>query len=96
MSSRPKAAPHVHISEPHLRVTEWRFTPGAEQGGTATGRFCRRAPGWRRLYLGPGGGSRTATLKRMSLMRGARALSTNVINANPYDFAFIEIEHLKP
>ena len=32
MSSRPKAAPDVHISEPHVRVTEWRFTPGAETG----------------------------------------------------------------
>ncbi len=32
MSSRPKAVPHVHISEPHVRVTEWRFAPGAETG----------------------------------------------------------------
>src|SRR5271156_5851597 len=32
MSSRPQAAPHVHISEPHVRVTEWRFAPGAETG----------------------------------------------------------------
>jgi hypothetical protein len=28
----PKAVPHVHISEPHVRVTEWRFEPGAETG----------------------------------------------------------------
>src|ERR1700733_5453028 len=32
MPSRPKAVPHVHISEPHVRVTEWRFAPGAETG----------------------------------------------------------------
>lgn len=32
MSSRPKAAPHVHIAAPHVRVTEWRFKPGAETG----------------------------------------------------------------
>ena len=33
MPSRPKATPHVHISEPpHVRVTEWRFEPGAETG----------------------------------------------------------------
>src|ERR1700683_2141640 len=32
MSSRPQATPHVHISEPHVRVTEWRFAPGAETG----------------------------------------------------------------
>ena len=66
MSSRPKAVPHVHISEPHVRVTEWRFAPGAETG-------------WHRheadyvvvpmldgdlLLEEPGGGSRTATLKK--------------------------------
>ena len=32
MPARPKATPHVHISEPHVRVTEWRFAPGAETG----------------------------------------------------------------
>ena len=32
MPSRPQAVPHVHISEPHVRVTEWRFAPGAETG----------------------------------------------------------------
>jgi beta-alanine degradation protein BauB len=66
MSSRPQAVPHVHISEPHVRVTEWRFTPGAETG-------------WHRhqadyvvvpmldgdlMLEEPGGGSRTATLKK--------------------------------
>jgi hypothetical protein len=34
MPSRPLAVTHVHISEPHVRVTEWRFAPGAEMGGT--------------------------------------------------------------
>src|SRR5271154_1768938 len=66
MSSRPKAVPHVHISEPHVRVTEWRFAPGAETG-------------WHRheadyvvvpladgdlLLEEPGGASRATTLKR--------------------------------
>ncbi len=32
MLPRPKATSHVHISEPHVRVTEWRFAPGAEAG----------------------------------------------------------------
>jgi len=33
MPPRPKATPHVHISEPQVRVTEWRFvSPGAETG----------------------------------------------------------------
>ena len=70
--------PHVHISEPHVRVTEWRFAPGAETG-------------WHRheadyvvvpladgdlLLEEPGGGSRTATLKKHVPMRGGKASST--------------------
>ena len=30
MPPRPKGTPPVHISEPHVSVTEWRFQPGAE------------------------------------------------------------------
>jgi hypothetical protein len=30
MPPRPKATPVAHISEPHVRVTEWRFAPGAD------------------------------------------------------------------
>ena len=78
MLLRPKATPLIHISEPHVRVTEWRFVPGAETG-------------WHRheadyvvvpltdgdlLLEEPGGASRTATLNRHVLMRGARASST--------------------
>jgi beta-alanine degradation protein BauB len=98
MPSRPKAAPHVHISEPHVRVTEWRFAPGAETG-------------WHRheadyvvvplldgdlLLEEPGGGSRTATLKRHVPYARGQGVEHNVVNANPFDFAFMEIEHLKP
>jgi beta-alanine degradation protein BauB len=95
---RPKADPLVHISEPHVRVTEWRFAPGAETG-------------WHRheadyvvvplldgdlLLEEPGGESRTATLKRHVPYARREGVEHNVINANPFDFAFIEIEHLKP
>jgi hypothetical protein len=94
---RPKATPHVHISEPHVRVTEWRFVPGAETG-------------WHRheadyvvvplldgdlLLEEKGGPSRTATLKRHVPYARREGVEHNVVNANPFDFAFIEIEHLK-
>jgi quercetin dioxygenase-like cupin family protein len=97
MSSRPKAVPHVHISEPHVRVTEWRFAPGAETG-------------WHRheadyvvvpmldgdlLLEEPGGGSRTATLKKHVPYQRREGVEHNVVNANSFDFAFMEIEHLK-
>jgi len=98
MPPRPKAAPNVHISEPHVRVTEWRFAPGAETG-------------WHRheadyvvvpladgdlLLEEPGGSSRTTTLKRHVPYARREGVEHNVVNANPFDFAFIEIEHLKP
>jgi quercetin dioxygenase-like cupin family protein len=97
MSSRPKAVPHIHISEPHVRVTEWRFAPGAETG-------------WHRheadyvvvpmldgdlLLEEPGGGSRTTTLKQHVPYARGHGVEHNVVNANPFDFAFMEIEHLK-
>jgi len=80
MASRPKAVPHVRISEPHVRVTEWRFEPGAGE----------------LLLEEPGGGSRTTTLKQHVPYARREGVEHNVINANPYDFAFIEVEHLKP
>ena len=98
MPQRQKAAPHVHVSEPHVRVTEWRFAPGAETG-------------WRRheadyvvvpladgelLLEEPGGGSRKAALKLHVPYARRAGVEHNVVNANPFDFAFIEIEHLKP
>jgi hypothetical protein len=43
----------------------------------------------------PGGGSRTATLKRHVPYARREGVEHNVVNANPFDFAFMEIEHLK-
>ena len=98
MPSRPKAVPHVHISEPHVRVTEWRFAPGAETGWhrheadsvvvpLADGDLMREEPGGR---------SRTTTLKRHVPYARREGVEPNVVNANAYDYAFMEIEHLKP
>ncbi len=43
----------------------------------------------------PGGGSRTTTLKRHVPYARREGVEHNVVNANPFDFTFIEIEHLK-
>ena len=98
MPPRPKATPVAHISEPHVRVTEWRLVPGAETG-------------WHRheadyvvvplldgdlLLEEPGGASRTTTLGRHVPYARREGVEHNVVNANRFDFAFIEIEHLKP
>ena len=97
MPLRPRATPHVHISEPHVRVTEWRFAPGAETGWhrhEADYVVVPLADG-ELLLEEPGGGSRTATLKKHVPYARREGVEHNVVNANPFDFAFIEIEHLK-
>jgi hypothetical protein len=97
MSQRRQAEALVHIDEPHVRVTEYRFEPDAETG-------------WHRhmedyvvvplldgdlLLEEPGGGSRMARLKRHAPYARREGVEHNVINANAYPYSFIEIEHLK-
>jgi hypothetical protein len=96
--SRPKATPVVHISEPHVRVTEWRFAPGAETRWHVHETDYVVVPllDGDLLLEEPGGVSRTATLKRHVPYARREGVEHNVVNANPFDFAFIEIEHLKP
>jgi len=88
------AESHVFIDNERVRVTEWRFAPGA-------------ATGWHRhemdyvvvplvdgqLELVGQGGERT----RAPLSRGVPYFRTagvehDVINPNSYEFAFLEIE----
>jgi hypothetical protein len=96
MPQRLQAEALVHIDEPHVRVTEYRFQPGAETG-------------WHRhmadyvvvplldgdlLLEEPGGGSRTSSLKQHAPYARREGVEHNVVNANPYPYSFIEIEQL--
>jgi quercetin dioxygenase-like cupin family protein len=88
------AEAQVFIDNERVRVSEWRFAPGA-------------ATGWHRhemdyvvvpmvdgeLELAGQRGERTrAALKKgVPYFRNA-GVEHDVINANPYEFAFIEIE----
>ena len=92
-----RAVPTVFIDNDRVRVTEWRFAPGA-------------ATGWHRHAMDyvvvpmadgvlelvePGGGRRRAELEKgVPYFRGA-GVEHDVINANDYEFAFVEVE-LKP
>jgi quercetin dioxygenase-like cupin family protein len=89
-----RAKPTVFIDNERVRVTEWRFAPGA-------------ATGWHRHAMdyvvvpmtsgalelvGPDGAHTRAELsKGVPYFRNA-GVEHDVINANPYEFAFIEIE----
>jgi quercetin dioxygenase-like cupin family protein len=95
MSSPPelRAVPTVQIDDDRVRVTEWRFAPGA-------------ATGWHRheyAYVvvpmttgtlastGPQGASSAELVTGQSYTRPA-GVEHDVRNANPFEFVFVEIE----
>ncbi len=89
-----RAAAKVFIDNERVRVTEWRFAPGA-------------ATGWHRHEMdyvvvpmvdgelelvGPDGARSRAQLKQgVPYFRNA-GVEHDVINANAFEFAFVEIE----
>ena len=89
-----RAVPTVQIDNDRVRVTEWRFAPGAETGfhvhemdyvvvPSADGRL---------KLVSPQGEESCADLKRgVSYFRKA-GVHHNVINANDGEFAFVEVE----
>ena len=80
----------VRIDNEHVRVTEWRFAPGASTGPhrhemayvvvpLTTGRL---------LLEEPGGTSRHSQLATGSSYFRPAGVEHDVINDNPFDFAF--------
>ena len=91
---RQAAVPTVFIDNDRTRVTEWRFAPGA-------------ATGWHRhefdyvvtpivsgrlKLIGPGGVETYADLEHGKPYFRELGVEHDVINANDYEFAFIEVE----
>lgn len=98
MATRPAAVPTVQIDTPRLRVTEWRFAPGA-------------ATGWHRhvhdyvvvpittgclLLEETGGSSRHAELTAGVSYTREIGVEHDVINDNDWEFVFIEVELKEP
>ena len=87
------AVPLVRIDNERVRVTEWRFAPGA-------------ATGWHRhefdyvvvplvagqLKLVERGGDRLAELEVGRPYFRSAGVEHDVVNVNPFEFAFIETE----
>ena len=84
----------VLIENARVRVTEWRFTPGAATGWHVHGMDYVVVPmldGELEL-VGPGRERTRAKLsKGVPYFRNA-GVEHDVINANPFEFAFVEIE----
>jgi quercetin dioxygenase-like cupin family protein len=88
-----QARPTLQIDNERVRVTEWRFAPGA-----ATGHH-RHAMDYvvvplmdGRLRLVEPGGTREVQLKAGVSYTRPAGVEHDVINANDYEYAFVEIE----
>lgn len=97
MPERPKAASIVHIDEPHVRVTEWRFAPGAETGWHVHGHDYVVVPMMDGALMleEAGGASHTAPMRMHAPYTRRAGIEHNVVNASGHDYAFLEIELLR-
>lgn len=89
-----KAVPTIQIDNARVRVTEWRFAPGAETGFHIHGMDYVVVPsGNGRLKLvAPDGTESFADLKTGQSYTRPAGVHHNVINANAFEYAFVEIE----
>ena len=93
MAERPQAVPTVQVDNEFTVVTEWRFAPGAETGWHRHGYSYVVVPSMTgRLLLQSREGERTAELTAGVAYSREAGIEHNVINANDYEFAFVEVE----
>ena len=93
-----QAVPTVQIDNPRVRVTEWRFAPGAATG------FHRHAYDYvvvpmtsgRLKLVGPDGAETFAELTAGASYAREAGVEHDVINANYHEFVFVEIELKEP
>jgi quercetin dioxygenase-like cupin family protein len=98
MVTRPAAVATIQVDNPRLRVTEWRFAPGAATG------WHRHAHDYvvvpmttgRLLLEGVGGLSRHAELTAGVSYARETGVEHDVINDTDSEFVFIEIELKEP
>jgi beta-alanine degradation protein BauB len=84
----------IQVDNERVRVTEWRFAPGAETGFHTHGMDYLVVPGadGRLKLVSPDGTASFGELKRgVSYFRKA-GVQHNVINDNPFEYSFVEIE----
>ncbi|MEP6723719.1 MAG: cupin domain-containing protein [Variovorax sp.] len=90
---RPQATPTVQIDNPRVKVTEWRFAPGAETGWHRHGMDYVVVPMTTGTLLleTPQGEVRAPLTAGVSYTRPV-GVEHNVVNANDHEFVFVEIE----
>jgi beta-alanine degradation protein BauB len=92
----PSAVATVQLDNGTVRVTEWRFAPGA-----ATGHHRHEHPyvvvpmtSGTLAITGPDGAASTAELHTGQSYARPAGVEHDVRNANPFEFVFVEIEIL--
>ena len=90
----PQAVPTVQIDNERVRVTEWRFAPGAETGEQVHAMYYVVVPqaSGRLQIISPDGQASFAELTQGVSYTRKAGVHHNVINANGFEYAFIEIE----
>ena len=97
MPGRPKASSIVHVDNPRVTVTEWRFAPGAETEWHRHGHDYVIVPLTAgRLLIDDGKQQTHAELTAGKSYFRQVGVEHNVINDNKFDFAFVEIELKAP
>jgi len=92
--TRTKATPEQQVDNERTRVTKWAFAPGAETGFHVHEMDYVVVPllDGRLQLVSPEGEETFADLKSGQSYFRRAGIQHNVINANDYDFAFVEIE----
>src|SRR5215510_13155643 len=94
MSKLPKATATVQVDNERVRVTEYRFAPGAETGEHVHQMDYVVVPmtNGRLKLVSPQGEESYAELKHGNSYFRKAGVHHNVINANAFEYAFVEIE----
>ncbi|MCX7276175.1 MAG: cupin domain-containing protein [Burkholderiales bacterium] len=92
-TQRPSAIPTVQIDNARVKVTEWRFPPGAHTGWHRHGMDYVVVPmtSGTLLLETPDGEMHSALTAGQSYTR-LTGVEHNVVNANDHDFVFVEVE----
>jgi beta-alanine degradation protein BauB len=92
--ARPQAVGTVQIDQERVRVTEWRFAPGAATGWHRHGYDYVVVPltTGRLLLEEPGNVTRHSDLVTGRSYARSAGVEHDVVNVNDYEFVFIEIE----
>jgi quercetin dioxygenase-like cupin family protein len=88
-----RATAHVQVENEWVRVTEWRFAPGAETGHHVHAHDYVVVPlTTGKLRLEEGATTNEAQLTSGVAYARKKGVAHNVINPNAFEFRFLEIE----